>query len=429
MARHSNPSFTHNIDWITILLYAACVSFGLFSIYAAVFNPDDQTKLLDFNNSAGKQAVFIGTSLVIVVIVLVLDHRVWEVFAPVIYGFFLVSLVAVLLFAPNIKGSESMFRIGSFGLQPAEFAKTGVALMLARFMSQQNISLTRFKDLLSVFGIILLPAVLIILSKEVGVALVYASFQVMLYREGMSGVIPFVQIAAATLFLLTLFFAKLYILAGIAAIALFVFYVVVPRYNRNRKTAIPMGLVCVAMVVYMFSVNYIYNNVLKPHHRNRIQVLFDPNIDRRGIGWNVTQSKIAIGSGGLWGKGFLEGTQTKFNFVPEQHTDFIFCTVGEEHGFVGSTIIVCLYLALMLRVVALAERQRTRFARIYGYSVAGILFFHFAVNIGMTLGLMVVVGIPLPFFSYGGSSLWSFTLMLFILLKMDAQRPYTLSRD
>ncbi len=426
MAR--NEHITQNIDWLTVLIYAACVTMGLFNVYAAVYNPEEQTKLFDLSNNAGRQLMFIGTGVFLIIAILVIDHKFWEAFAPIIYGFCIFLLLAVLVIGSDINGSKSWIKIGSFSLQPAEFAKLGTALMISKFVTQPNVNLTKFRDLLLTAGIILLPMLLIILSKETGCALVFASFMVVLYREGIPGIYPSILLISITLFILSLFFSPLYISLGLVVLAIIIFRFVLPRYDRNRKTIINLSVIFGAMMLFSASVDFLIKNVLQPHHRKRIEVLIDPKADPMGKGWNVIQSKIAIGSGRLWGKGFLDGTQTKFNFVPEQHTDFIFCTIGEEHGFVGSAAVVLLILGLMCRLIFLAERQRTRFARAYGYCVAGILFFHFLVNIGMTIGLMVVIGIPLPFFSYGGSSMWAFTILLFIFLKLDAQRPFTLSR-
>lgn len=426
MAR--NEHITQNIDWLTVLIYAACVTVGLFNVYAAVYSPEEQTKLFDLSNSAGRQLMFIGTGVFLIIAILVIDHKFWEAFAPIIYGMCIFLLLAVLVIGSDINGSKSWIKIGSFSLQPAEFAKVGTALMLSTFITQPNVNLTKFRDQLWTAGIIVLPMLLIILSKETGCALVFASFMVVLYREGIPGIYPSILLVSITLFILSLFFSPLYISMGLVVLAVIIFRFVIPRYDRHRKTIINLSVIFGAMMLFSASVDFLIKNVLQPHHRKRIEVLIDPKADPTGKGWNVIQSKIAIGSGRLWGKGFLDGTQTKFNFVPEQHTDFIFCTIGEEHGFMGSAAVVLLILGLMCRIIFLAERQRTRFARAYGYCVAGILFFHFLVNIGMTIGLMVVIGIPLPFFSYGGSSMWSFTILLFIFLKLDAQRPFTLSR-
>ena len=427
MARNEQ-NIIQNLDWLTVLIYAACVTMGLFNVYASVYDPEEQTKLFDISNNAGRQFMFIGTSTLIIIAILVIDHKFWEVFAPFIYGACILLLLVVLVVATDIKGSKSWIKFGSFSLQPAEFAKTGTALLLSRYITQPNINLSRWKDMAWAAGLIILPMILIIASKEVGCALVFVSFLIVLYREGIPGIYPAIVVISIVLFILSLFFSPLYISLGLSVIGVLVFYFVIPRYDRNRKTAINLVVIFGAMMLFTTSVEFLVNNVLQTHHRNRIKVLVDPKIDPTGIGWNVTQSKIAIGSGRLWGQGFLDGTQTKFNFVPEQHSDFIFCTIGEEHGFIGSAAVVLLILGMMCRIVFLAERQRTRFARAYGYCVAGILFFHFLVNVGMTIGLMVVIGIPLPFFSYGGSSMWSFTILLFIFLKLDAQRPFTLSR-
>lgn len=427
MARNEQH-ITQNIDWLTVLIYAACVIMGLFNVYAAIYDPEDQTKLFDLSNSAGRQLMFISSSVLIIVAILVIDHKFWEAFAPIIYGLCIFLLLVVLVIGSDINGSKSWIRFGSFGLQPAEFAKIGTALMLSGYITQPNINLSKFREQLWVAGLIVLPALLILLSRETGCALVFASFMIVLYREGIPGIYPSILLTSITLFILSLFFSTLYIAIGLIILAAIIFQFIIPRYDRNRKTFINLSVIFGAMILFSGSVDFLIKNVLQPHHRKRIEVLIDPKADPTGKGWNVIQSKIAIGSGRLWGKGFLDGTQTKFNFVPEQHTDFIFCTIGEEHGFVGSAAVVLLLLGLMCRIIFLAERQRTRFARAYGYCVAGILFFHFLVNIGMTIGLMVVIGIPLPFFSYGGSSMWAFTILLFIFLKLDAQRPYTLSR-
>ena len=427
MARNEQH-ITQNIDWLTVLIYAACVTMGLFNVYAAIYDPEEQTKLFDLSNSAGRQLMFIGSAVLIIIAILVIDYKFWEAFAPIIYGACILLLLLVLIIGSDINGSKSWIKLGAFSLQPAEFAKIGTALMLSGYITQPSINLSKFREQLWVAGLIVLPALLILLSRETGCALVFASFMIVLYREGIPGIYPSILLISIVLFIQSLFFSTLYISIGLLILAAIIFQFIIPRYDRTRKTFINLSVIFVAMMLFSGSVDFIIKNVLQPHHRKRIEVLIDLKADPTGKGWNVIQSKIAIGSGRLWGKGFLDGTQTKFNFVPEQHTDFIFCTIGEEHGFVGSAAVVLLLLGLMCRVVFLAERQRTRFARAYGYCVAGILFFHFLVNIGMTVGLMVVIGIPLPFFSYGGSSMWAFTILLFIFLKLDAQRPYTLSR-
>lgn len=427
--RNNNNNLTQNIDWIVVLIYILCVLIGWFNIYAAVYSPEVPTSIFDLSNKAGVQMMWIGTTVLLIICILVVDYKFYDTFAFIIYGFFILLLVVVLFAGSEINGSRSWIKIGAFSLQPAEFAKLATSLALAKYLSDPAVSLTRsWKDYLPIAAIIGLPAILILLSNETGSMLVFASFAIMLYREGMPGYIPALGILMVILVILTLLFVKWYIALGIIIVA-GVFWWVMPKSSRRRGGTLATVVVAGFMIAVVFGVDFFINNVLQKHQRSRVVVLVDPYSDPRGAGWNVIQSKIAIGSGRLTGKGFLEGTQTKFDFVPEQSTDFIFCTVGEEHGFIGSLVVIGLFIGLILRLVVLAERQRTRFARVYGYCVAGIIFFHFMINIGMTIGLMPVIGIPLPFFSYGGSSLWSFSVLLFIFLKIDSQRPFTLSRN
>ncbi|RRB11716.1 rod shape-determining protein RodA [Larkinella knui] len=403
------------------MLYIACVLMGWLNVYAAVYSPETQTNLFDMSTNAGKQLMWIGTTVLLIIAILVINYRFWDTFAFVIYGITILMLLLVLVAGSNIKGSRSWFKIGGFLLQPAEFAKLGTALALARYIDFPNVNLTKLKDQLWCAGIIALPALLIIASNETGSMLVFASFIIMLYREGLPGIYPLIAIVIVTLFILTLIVPKLILFGVILALAVLVFFLT-PRYQRSVQNVLVIGITAVSMIAIVAGVDFFVNSVLQKHQQNRIKVLINPAADPLGAGWNVTQAKIAIGSGRLQGKGFLEGTQTKLDFVPEQSTDFIFCTIGEEHGFVGSAIVVSLFVFLLCRLVLLAEKQRTRFARVYGYSLAGIIFFHLMINIGMTIGLMPVIGIPLPFFSYGGSSLWSFSILLFIFLKLDSRR-------
>jgi rod shape determining protein RodA len=423
MAR--NAEISRNIDTLTLVLYLGCVLMGWLNVYAAVYSPEEQTHLFDMSTNAGKQLMWIGTSVLLIICVLVIDYKFYDTFAFVFYLFMIGMLLLVMAFGSNINGSRSWFKFGGFSLQPAEFAKLATSLALAKYLDQPGINLTKQKDLLWIGGIIGLPALLIILSNETGSTLVFASFVIMLYREGLPGWIPLTGITLAALLILALIVPFKFLFAGIAVLCVIVI-LLLPRYNRNVRNMIGIGLIGGAMMVTATGVDFFVNKVLQPHQRNRIKVLIDPNVDPLGVGWNVTQAKIAIGSGRLDGKGFLEGTQTKFDFVPEQSTDFIFCTIGEEHGFIGSMVVIMLFMALLSRIVILAEKQRSKFARVYGYCVAGIIFFHVMINIGMTIGLMPVIGIPLPFFSYGGSSLWSFTLLLFIFLKLDSRRTNSL---
>ena len=326
-------------------------------------------------------------------------------------------LIAVLFFGKYVNGSRSWFEIGSFRLQPAEFAKFATALVVAKYLSS-GVKMERFSTKISVLGLIGIPMGLILLQGDVGSALTYVAFILVLYREGLSGMVLVIGLLIGIAFILSLLFAKAAILISEAVITAILLY-----NFRRKKKIIPVviaGAALVATMVVGFS--YVFNNVMKQHHRDRINNLVGKEIDIKGAGYNFNQSKIAIGSGRLIGKGFLNGTQTKYDFVPEQSTDFIFCTIGEEYGFVGSVILIGLFLALLLRIIFISERQRSSLSRVYGYGVASILFLHLFVNIGMTIGLVPVIGIPLPFISYGGSSLWSFTILLFILIKLDANR-------
>nr|WP_262510973.1 rod shape-determining protein RodA [Larkinella punicea] len=415
------PQITQNIDWVTLMLYMACVLMGWLNVYAAVYSPETQTNLFDMSTEAGKQLMWIGTTVLLIIAILVINYRFWDTFAFVIYGITILLLLLVLVAGSNVNGSRSWFKLGAFSLQPAEFAKLGTALALARYIDYPNVNLTKLKDQLSCAGIIALPALLIIASNETGSMLVFASFIIMLYREGLPGFYPLIAIVIVALFILTLIVPKLILFGVILALGLLVFFLT-PRYQRSVQNVMVIGITAVSMIAIVAGVDFFVNSVLQKHQQNRIKVLVNPAADPLGVGWNVTQAKIAIGSGRLQGKGFLEGTQTKLDFVPAQSTDFIFCTIGEEHGFIGSAVVLIMFVFLLCRIVILAEKQRTRFARVYGYSVAGILFFHLMINIGMTIGLMPVIGIPLPFFSYGGSSLWSFSILLFIFLKLDSRR-------
>jgi rod shape determining protein RodA len=355
----------------------------------------------------------------------VIDYKAYDTFA---YGFYVIVvllLLVTLFIARPIAGSRSWLELGPVRLQPAEFAKFATALAVSRYMAGINLRHQNWRDQAVLAGLTLLPPLLIIASNETGQALVFGAFLLAYFREGMSPLILIVLAAAGIILILALLIPKLWLIGGITLVLGGVFLV----NSRVMRHHLPLSLSVWAVVVGMvFGVDFFFNNVLQPHQRKRIEVLINPSADPLGVGWNVTQSKIAIGSGGLMGKGFLEGTQTKFDFVPEQSTDFIFCTVGEEWGWMGSLVVIILFMALLIRLVYVAERQKSVFGRTYGYCVASIFFFHFAVNVGMTIGLAPVVGIPLPLFSYGGSSLWSFTILLFIMLAIDAYRKQDLVR-
>ncbi len=425
MARKN--SILKGLDGISIAIYAVCVLFGWINVYAAVYNPEVDTRFFDMSTNSGRQFIWILTSVAIIVFILVTDYKFFDTFAFVIYGIVVFLCIAVIFLGANIKGSHSWFKIGDFGLQPAEFAKLATSLALAKYLSSPQASLQKLRDKIITGAMVVVPMLIILLQNETGVALVFVSFVIILYREGLPAFFPLAILIGGILGVLGLLVNPVYVAIALGLIALAIYYYL-PKYEQNNKNMLLIGGIYLAMSAFVFSIDIVVNNVLEPHQRKRIEVLFNPDADPRGTGYNVTQSKIAIGSGGFMGKGFLEGTQTKFDFVPEQSTDFIFCTIGEEYGFIGSTVVVALMIGLLLRILFLADRQRSKFAKIYGFCIASIIFFHFMVNIGMTIGLMPVVGIPLPFFSYGGSGLWSFTAMLFIFLKLDGQRSQILSR-
>jgi rod shape determining protein RodA len=429
MSQESNQ--IGKLDWISVGLYALFVLLGWMSIYSAVYNPEAPLWIFDeafYTSNAGRQLIWIGTSLVLIMFIFALDFRFFESFAVFIYVAFMLALIAVPFLGVTINGSHSWFKLGGITIQPAEFAKTATALLLAKYLNDPQVNLTKWTNQWRSALIIALPMLLIIGSNETGSALVFASFIILLYREGLPGEYPGLLIALIVLFVSSLLLSPLTIFICLLVMAS-LFVIILPIYQRRLPQTYVRIAGAIAIIMALSTiVDWVVNHVLKEHQRNRIKVLLDPSFDTRGLGYQVTQSKIAIGSGGFWGKGYLGGTQTKFDFVPEQSTDFIFCTIGEEFGFVGVMAVIVLFLFFLWRLLYLADQQRSRFARAYGFGVVGILFFHFLVNIGMTIGLMPIMGIPLPFFSYGGSSLWSFTILLFIFLKLDAHRSDMLSR-
>ena len=477
----ANVSMFKSLDWMTILLYVLLVGAGIISIYAASYDFDN-AGIFDFNEFSGKQFAWAGLGLLLGGAVLLLDYRLYEAYAYPIYGFVILVLILTIFIAPDIKGSRSWIVLGPVSLQPAEFGKFATALALAKLFDSYNFNLNqKLSNYFRALTIIFVPIILILLQKETGSALVYLSLIFVLYREGMSGLVLFSMLCAVVYFvvavkfadplilgiplgeftvllIITLIFCAMlvfycrdiiiarnvigaYAAAGVVVTVLAlcgievngvifflsilgagILYVAIAMFrHRIGKFLITIGFAAMS-VMFLFSVNYVFNNILQPHQRQRIKVTLGIVEDLRGAGYNVNQSKIAIGSGGVAGKGFLNGTQTKLKYVPEQHTDFIFCTIGEEEGFIGATAVLVLFLALILRLVHIAERQRTPFGRVYAYCVVSYLIFHLSINIGMVIGLCPVIGIPLPFFSYGGSSLWGFTILLFILLRIDASR-------
>ena len=469
-----------SVDWFTVFLYAILVIAGAVSIYAATYDFENSS-MFDLSEFSGKQFLWIGMSFLIGFSLLLIDRRLYEAYAYPIYGVMILLLILTVFIAPDIKGSRSWIVLGPVSLQPAEFAKTATALALARLFGTYGFSLKGWRNYAIAIAVILLPVACILMEKETGSALVFMSLFFVLYREGMSGFVLFAALCAVVYVVVVLKFAAAtlmgiplgmfivfvlimalvvgmllvycrslilgrnvaigYIASALLAVGLhfvgvdingYVFFFTVlgvsvvylligMLHDDMKKVGMTIAFAC-ASVVLMFLVNYGFNNILQPHQQVRIKVTLGIEEDLRGAGYNVNQSKIAIGSGGVLGKGFLNGTQTKLKYVPEQHTDFIFCTIGEEEGFVGSSAVLLLFLVLILRVIAIAERQHTTFGRVYAYCVASILIFHLSINIGMVIGLCPVIGIPLPFFSYGGSSLWGFTFLLFILLRIDASR-------
>lgn len=477
----TNQSVFRNVDWLTVAIYLLLVVAGAFSIYAASYDFDNAS-IFDFAEFSGKQLRWIGLSLIVGFIILLLDYRIYEAYAYPIYGSVVLLLIATVFLSPNINGSHSWLVFGPVSLQPAEFGKFATALALAKLFDSYNFSLNAkpsnyFRALILIF----LPICIILCQKETGSALVYLSLIFVLYREGMSGLVlgavffsvlffvlavkfmePFAMGLSAGEFsvfciicfiycLLLIFYCKDIIIArnvllgmcgaGVIAgilllchvyingkifflsvLGLAVIYTALAMLrHRIRNFVVSIGFVLVS-VGFLFSVNYVFDKILQPHQQTRILVLLGIEEDLRGVGYNVNQSKIAIGSGGLEGKGFLNGTQTKLKYVPEQHTDFIFCTIGEEQGFIGASLVLIAFLTLILRLIYIAERQKSPFARVYSYCVLSMLIFHVCINVGMVIGLCPVIGIPLPFFSYGGSSLWGFTILLFIMLRLDAAR-------
>ncbi len=410
-------SIFHNIDWWLVGLYLLLVIMGLLSIYAAVYNPEHPS-IFDRSQRYGSQFIWIATSLVLAFVILMLDVKFFTSFSYLIYGANILFLIIVLIFGKEVAGSKSWLSFGSFSLQPSEFAKFATNLALARYISGLNINLKKPKNVFIAGAILIIPLVLILLQNDTGSAIVFLAFFLVLYREGFSENFLVLGFVTIVLFVFTLMAGKILVLGIVAAMTLILFLIKQKTW-KNLLALLAMSAVTIAFV---YSVDYAFENVLHEHQKTRIEVLLGKKTDLRGVGYNVNQSLIAIGSGGFSGKGFLQGTQTKYKFVPEQSTDFIFCTVGEEWGFLGSTFVIVLFLTFLVRLILVAERQRSAFSRIYGYGVAAILFFHLAVNIGMTIGLAPVIGIPLPFFSYGGSSLWAFTILLFIFIKMDSYR-------
>jgi rod shape determining protein RodA len=479
MASYNKGSIWSTVDWITILLYVVMVIAGWFSICGASYEVET-LGWFDLSGRPGSQLIWIGLSFILIFIIMMLDADFYNVFAYLIYGLIILLLIATIFLAPDIKGSRSWLVFGPLRIQPAEFAKFATALVLAKLMSSYGFKLSALKNIVFVLMIILAPLALVLLQKETGSALVFLALFLVLYREGMTGYVLLAALCAVAFFVINMKYSDVMIgitplgelivlciiqtlivvLTGVVrpnllpvkilsglSVAVFLVAYMVSFFIPVNFVWVTIGLLVVSScyliflmvknwvwhyllvvlfavvsVGFLYSVDYIFDEVLEPHQQTRIKVSLGLENDPSGVGYNVNQSKIAIGSGGLTGKGFLNGTQTKLKYVPEQDTDFIFCTVGEEEGFIGSTAVLILFTVFIVRLISLSEKQKTVFARVYGYGVASIFFFHLVINIGMVTGITPVIGIPLPFFSYGGSALWGFTILLFIFLRLDASR-------
>ncbi len=460
-----------NLDWITIMVYLILLFIGWINIYSAVFN-DAHQSIFDTSQRYGKQLIWIIAAIVIASAMLLTDSKLFLFFSYFFYAFAILLLIAVLFFGTEVNASKSWFQFGSVQIQPAEFAKLATALALAQYLSTTKLKIYDNKALLSMAAIILIPFILILMQPDVGSAIVFFCFVLVLYREGLNGFVLFLMFLFLALSIIALLINEISMIA-ILVLSSFTAFFIIARNLKFSFKAISVFIVCsgavlgiyrllfpqtllefqlivaavtgsvvllvfsllnrmkyaayvviflLTSILYTYSVDYVFDNMLMPHQRSRINIVLGFEDDPMGQGYNINQSKIAIGSGGLTGKGFLMGTQTRFNFVPEQSTDFIFCTIGEEWGFTGSVFLLALFIFFIIRLIYLAERQRSAFARIYGYSIMAIFFTHIIINIGMTIGVVPVIGIPLPFISYGGSSLWAFTIMLFIFLRLDAGR-------
>jgi rod shape determining protein RodA len=405
-----NQSLSNNIDWVCIIIYIALVFMGWLNIYSSSLSSTEGTY--------EKQAIFIALTVPLIFILLYIDGKFYEKYASIIFVISLLSLAGLFVFGKTIAGQRCWYGFGSFTLQPSEFAKAATALALAKYLSDSQINLKDVNRQIQALAIAFLPVMLILPQPDPGSALIYSVFIIVLYREGLPSWYVWTGFITILLFVLTLVLEPQYVILIALAVIVFVHY----KSRLGDRNIVLSSILFAIISGFVLSVNYVFTHVFKQHHRDRFNILLGKEVDMKGIGYNTNQSEIAIGSGGWFGKGFLEGTQTKGGFVPEQHTDYIFTTVGEEWGFVGSVVVILLFAGLLLRIIYLAERQKTKFSRVYGYCVAGILFTHFFVNIGMVVGIFPTIGVPLPFFSYGGSGLWGFTILLFIFIKMDANK-------
>jgi rod shape determining protein RodA len=411
-----NQSVSSNIDWIIVSIYIAMVVMGWLNIYSSSL-ADTENSFYDMSQFYGKQLFAICLSIPLIFMVLSVDSKFYERFSTIIFALALLAIAGLFLFGKEVNGQKNWYRFGSFGIQPSEFAKFATSLVLAKYLSDVQVNLKNLNHQIIALVIIFLPVILIV-PHDPGSALIYFVFFFVLYREGLPSWYLWVGFVAIILFILSLLIQPLYIIIIAFLVIAFIHY----KSRIIDRNLIMSGIALVLISGFTLSTSYVFDNLLKQHHRDRFNILLGKQVDMKGVGYNINQSKIAIGSGGFFGKGYLEGTQTKGGFVPEQHSDYIFTTVGEEWGFLGSIIVIGLFLGLIFRIIYLSERQKTKFSRIYGYCVASILFIHFFVNTAMVLGIFPTIGVPLPFFSYGGSSLWGFSILLFIFLKMDANK-------
>nr|WP_294935929.1 rod shape-determining protein RodA [uncultured Flavobacterium sp.] len=412
-----NQSVINNIDWITVFIYTILVILGWMNIYSASL-PVEETSLFDVSQTYGRQMLFIFLTIPLIFLILSMEAKIFEKYSTVFYIIGIISLLGLFAFGKTIKGQTNWYQFGGFGFQPSEFVKTATALVLAKLVSDTQINLKKFKHQLFALAVFIFPVLLILMQPDAGSAMIFISLIFVLYREGLPSWYLWTGFIGIALFILALVVKPVFLI-GFVALVMIVHFIFNTRITRNP---IIYGIIFLLITGMVLSVDYVYETVLEPHQKDRINVLIGEDVNMQKEGYNLNQSMIAIGSGSWLGKGYLEGTQTKGGFVPEQHTDYIFTTVGEEWGFVGATVVILLFVCLFLRIIYMAERQKTKFSRIYGYCVATYLFTHFFVNISMLIKMFPTIGVPLPFFSYGGSSLWAFTILLFIFIKMDANK-------
>lgn len=422
--RSRKKNIFYGIDWVLILLYLILIFIGWINIYSATITENNIT-LINFSTEYGKQLIWIGFSFPLILIILLFDAKFYERFSSIIYLISLASLAGLFILGKNINGATSWYDLGGLSIQPSEFVKATTALAMAKLVSDKQFNLKKWNTQIQAFLILFFPAILITLQPDPGSALVYTAFIFVLYREGLPVYYITIGFISLFLFIITLYFGYLYILLG----TLFLFLLILLYFNFYRKKALKKGWIKILGIylvsaLFIFSVDFVFNKVFEQRHRDRFNILLGKTQDIKSIGYNTNQSVTTIASGGLTGKGFLDGERTQGNFVPEQQTDYIFTTVGEEWGFIGSSLVVLLFIIFLLRIIYISERQKSKFSRVYGYSITAIFFTHFTINIGMVLGLLPTIGIPLPFFSYGGSSLWGFTVLLFIFIRLDANRSY-----